>query len=96
MIANKIASLSPVKLVNGILTLILNDKTKPKPIICYESMVNSVVPTTNDSEETSFLITTTRGSILCEKVVYATNAYTSILLPSLENIIKPLRGQCIL
>jgi len=35
-----------------------------------------------------------RGSIKAAKVVFATNAYTSTLLPEFTNKIVPIRGQC--
>ena len=39
-------------------------------------------------------LTTSRGVIRAKKVVYATNAYTSSLLPEFTNKIVPVRGIC--
>lgn len=35
---------------------------------------------------------TSRGSVVADKVVYATNAYSDALLPELEGLITPMRG----
>lgn len=50
----------------------------------------SLVPSENSN---GWTITTPRGSILAKKVVLATNAYTSHLLPSFADLIVPCRGQ---
>jgi len=47
-----------------------------------------------ESEE-GYKITTQRGLISTRIIVYATNAYTSSILPQLEGIITPVRGQVI-
>ncbi|KAI4604221.1 hypothetical protein KJ359_000352 [Pestalotiopsis sp. 9143b] len=39
-------------------------------------------------------VTTSRGEIKTKKVVFATNAYTSGLLPEYSQIIRPVRGTC--
>jgi glycine/D-amino acid oxidase-like deaminating enzyme len=39
-------------------------------------------------------ITTSRGPVRAKKVVYATNAYTSAVLPEYQNRIIPVRGIC--
>ncbi|OJA15908.1 hypothetical protein AZE42_10094 [Rhizopogon vesiculosus] len=40
-----------------------------------------------------YVVSTSRGSILCSKVVHATNGYASHLLPFLAGCIVPTRGQ---
>jgi glycine/D-amino acid oxidase-like deaminating enzyme len=40
----------------------------------------------------TWAVNTPRGSIDCANVIYATNAYTSALLPELKNKIVPVRG----
>lgn len=37
---------------------------------------------------------TDRGSIIAAKIVFATNAFTSTLLPEFKDKIAPFRGQC--
>jgi glycine/D-amino acid oxidase-like deaminating enzyme len=39
-------------------------------------------------------VTTSRGSVKARNVVYATNAYTSSLLPEFAGKIIPVRGMC--
>lgn len=41
-----------------------------------------------------YTISTRRGTLLAKKVVFATNAYTSSLLPSYSQKIVPVRGIC--
>jgi len=52
--------------------------------------VLSVVP----SGDGNWVVETGRGSVLAAKVVFATNAYTSTLLPEFTDKIIPIRGQC--
>jgi glycine/D-amino acid oxidase-like deaminating enzyme len=47
------------------------------------------------SEGHKYVVHTNRGDIECEHVVYASNAFTSGLLPELKEIIVPTRGQMI-
>lgn len=51
--------------------------------------VESIQPAQSDLWQ----VQTSRGTILAEKVVLATNAYTSHLLPSFSDLIVPCRGQ---
>ena len=44
-------------------------------------------------ENNYFVVETNRGSVKAHHIVYATNAYTSHLIPQLKGIIKPVRGQ---
>lgn len=41
-----------------------------------------------------YTITTPRGTIAAAKVIYATNGYTSALLPQLSKRLVPVRGIC--
>ena len=52
--------------------------------------VQSVLP----SGDGNWTIETGRGSVKATKVVFATNAYTSTLLPEFTDKIVPVRGQC--
>ncbi|KAJ5201898.1 uncharacterized protein N7498_006561 [Penicillium cinerascens] len=38
-------------------------------------------------------LTTSRGTLIAKKTIFATNAYTAALLPQYESIITPLKGQ---
>ncbi|ORY65554.1 FAD dependent oxidoreductase [Pseudomassariella vexata] len=55
--------------------------------------VSSVSPTA-DKDGFFTVSTKTRGSLRAQKVVYATNAYTSALLPEFTSKIVPVRGIC--
>lgn len=46
------------------------------------------------SKEGYYTITTSRGPLLAKKIVFATNAYTSSILPSYDQKIVPVRGIC--
>ncbi|KIJ54418.1 hypothetical protein M422DRAFT_105725, partial [Sphaerobolus stellatus SS14] len=80
------ASLSPYKLAVGLLQLCierygLNLQTGT-PVCSVESLGKS------------WVIKTDRGEIHSNKVIYATNAFTSTLLPEFEGKITSFRGQC--
>ena len=47
-----------------------------------------------DADSHRFSVQTSRGSIATHKVVYATNGYTSSLLPQYRDVIVPVRGTC--
>lgn len=91
------ASLSPVKLAEGILNIIFDEKESNEfqPTLVLDCFVRNVVRDDND-EERRLKIETKKGTILAKKIVYCTNAYTSILIPSLADHIRTLRGQCVL
>lgn len=46
------------------------------------------------SNEGYYTVSTSRGTLLAKKVVFATNAYTSSLLPAYSQRIVPVRGIC--
>lgn len=48
----------------------------------------------NGEIEGKWLVQTPRGSIQAGKVIYASNAYTSALLPEYERMIVPVKGIC--
>jgi glycine/D-amino acid oxidase-like deaminating enzyme len=52
--------------------------------------VESVASSADQPSE--WLVQTSRGSITCKKIVYATNGYTSHILPAYANAIVPVRG----
>ena len=55
---------------------------------------NTPVISVSPSGNGGWTATTGRGSIEASKVVFATNAYTSALLPEFTGKIVPVRGQC--
>jgi len=55
---------------------------------------NTPVLTVSPSGDGEWMVETGRGSIKGAKVVFATNAYTSTLLPEFSGKIVPFRGQC--
>ena len=44
----------------------------------------------NSQRDGRILITTSEGTMTCDKIVYATNAWSSYLLPDLKNCIRPV------
>ncbi|KAK4570099.1 hypothetical protein LTR86_003069 [Recurvomyces mirabilis] len=54
--------------------------------------VTSVTPTGEGSDASLWAVNSSRGSIQCSTVIYATNAYTSALVPELKDKIVPVRG----
>lgn len=55
---------------------------------------NTPVLSVSPSGDGSWIVMTERGSVKAAKVVFATNAYTSTLLPEFTDKIVPTRGQC--
>lgn len=55
---------------------------------------NTPVLSVSPSGDGSWIVVTERGSVKTAKVVFATNAYTSTLLPEFTDKIVPIRGQC--
>lgn len=54
---------------------------------------NTPVTSISDTEG-NVNVTTPRGSVRTSKIVFATNAYTSFLLPEFSDMIVPVRGIC--
>ncbi|KAJ4017859.1 hypothetical protein NW752_001767 [Fusarium irregulare] len=80
--------LFPYKLIVGLLS-----KALDAGVNLQTNTPVSKVTRTPDSE--GFLtITTPRGDICAAKIVYATNAYTSAILPEFIDKIVPVRGIC--
>ena len=78
-------SIQPYKLVTGLLSNLFKkfgDRIKLFTHTPVEKVENNTIHTN-------------RGTIIAEKIVYATNGYTSLLLPQMKDIITPVRGQII-
>jgi glycine/D-amino acid oxidase-like deaminating enzyme len=78
----------PYKMVMHLLQLVVNRGVNLQtntPVVCV-----SKSPDTNGR----WIITTSRGAIKANKVVFATNAYTSSILPQFTQKIVPVRGIC--
>lgn len=56
-----------------------------------ETPVSDIVPATGD--EGGWVVKTDRGSVLAKQVIVATNGYTARLLPQMQGLVVPLRGQ---
>jgi glycine/D-amino acid oxidase-like deaminating enzyme len=84
------AHLWPAKMVHSLLGKLLerNDGLNVQ--------ANTPVKSVSDTMDASgkWTIETTRGAIKATKIVYATNAYTSQILPEYTNSITPIRGIC--
>ncbi|KAH8658485.1 FAD dependent oxidoreductase superfamily [Xylariales sp. PMI_506] len=82
------AHLWPYKLVMHLLSLVVAKGVNLQ--------TNTPVLSVADKQEPdgSWAVTTSRGTILAKKIVFATNAYTAYILPQYENKIIPCRGIC--
>jgi glycine/D-amino acid oxidase-like deaminating enzyme len=90
----KVASLHPIKLLDGLWRAIAADPDAAARIHLYCNVfVAAVAP--RDPATGLLRVDTSRGTVLAKKVVYATNAYSRILLPQLEHVVVPRRGQVI-
>lgn len=76
----------PAKFVCGIADVVL----KLGVNIQTHTLVTNVV---RDLKNDIYLVKTDRGIIRATHVVYATNGYTSGIVPELKNVITPTRGQ---
>lgn len=50
--------------------------------------------TSVDRDGDRWKVITPRGAVVCSKVVYATNGYAAGLLPELEALVVPVKGEC--
>lgn len=78
--------LYPYKLVLHLLKLVISRGVN----LQTHTPVTSVSPTRNDAGQ--YTILTSRGTITAKTVVFASNAYTSSLLPEYTDKIVPVRG----
>ncbi|THV49874.1 hypothetical protein BGAL_0175g00110 [Botrytis galanthina] len=88
---SKAASLWPYKLVAWVLEdLISKNKSSSSP----KFNLQTLTPVTRLQKSSSeWIIHTSRGQLSAPKVLLATNAYTSHLLPSFSDLITPVRGE---
>jgi glycine/D-amino acid oxidase-like deaminating enzyme len=77
----------PYKFVTSLLRLCI-DK------FSLNLQTNTPVISVSPSGDGNWIVETGRGSVKAAKVVFATNAYTSTLLPEFTDKIVPIRGQC--
>lgn len=54
--------------------------------------VTDVLPANEDARDHRWLVQTPRGAVRTNVVIYATNAYTSALVPEVRDKIVPVRG----
>ncbi|KAF2662536.1 FAD dependent oxidoreductase [Lophiostoma macrostomum CBS 122681] len=80
-------SLWPYKFVSQLLSRLL--ERHPDHL---NFQTNTPVTSVDLQVDTSSVVTTPRGTIKTQKVIFATNAYTSGLLPQFQDIIYPVRG----
>ncbi|ESZ91377.1 hypothetical protein SBOR_8229 [Sclerotinia borealis F-4128] len=91
IITSKAASLWPYKLVSWILEdLIAKNKSLDSPKF---NLQTSTPVTHLQKSSLEWIIHTPRGQLSTPKVLLATNAYTSHLLPSFTDLIVPVRGE---
>ncbi|KAJ3742366.1 FAD dependent oxidoreductase [Lentinula detonsa] len=87
------ASLFPYKLVSHLLQLCiskfgLNLQTHT-PVTAVGTSAQTIT-----KADAQWIITTPRGKVMANKVIFATNAYTATLLPEFLGNIVPGQGQC--
>jgi glycine/D-amino acid oxidase-like deaminating enzyme len=87
-ISSPAAHLSPYKLAMGLLSRALELGLRLKT----QTPVLSICPDTSTPVKDSHRITTPQGDIVATKIVLATNAYTSALLPEYAAAIVPCKG----
>lgn len=58
----------------------------------YELYSWAPVHNVTEASGANWDVHTSRGSVLADKVVFATNAYSQALIPELEGLITPMRG----
>ncbi len=86
------ASLWPYKLVSSLLAITLN-RFGPKQInLQTNTPVTSISPTRDSSDR--YTLTTPRGVIYARKIIFATNGYTTGILPEYNGRIYPVKGIC--
>ncbi|KAL2131823.1 hypothetical protein VTI74DRAFT_4567 [Chaetomium olivicolor] len=90
IIQKKAASLWPYKLVASILERLIANFPAPSFNLQTNTPVTSIA---QDESGKGWLLTTPRGKITAQKVLLATNGYTSYLLPAFSDLIVPVRGQ---
>jgi glycine/D-amino acid oxidase-like deaminating enzyme len=81
------SSFWPYKLVTSLLRLCIDR-------FSLNLQTNTPVVSVFPSGDGNWIVETGRGSVTTAKVVFATNAYTSTLLPEFTDKIVPVRGQC--
>ncbi|KAM7217784.1 FAD dependent oxidoreductase [Rhypophila decipiens] len=94
------ASLWPYKLVSWLLEHLLSKFTSDEfnlqtntPVTSLRRASRSDIPATTTGNSRQWLLSTPRGTILANKVILATNGYTSHLIPKMSDLIVPVRGQ---
>jgi hypothetical protein len=83
----KAATLNPAKLTLGIHTI--NTSLGGYELFAY-APVHSVA---QDADGVSWSVVTPRGSVKAGKVVFCTNAYSQAIVPELEGLIIPTKGE---
>ena len=54
--------------------------------------VTGVIPANEDAQDHHWVVQTPRGAVKTSTVIYATNGYTSALVPEMKDKIVPVRG----
>jgi glycine/D-amino acid oxidase-like deaminating enzyme len=90
IIQKKAASLWPYKLVASILSRLIAAHPAPRFNLQTNTPVTSLARADSGP---GWTLTTPRGTITARRVLLATNAYTSHLLPAFSDLIVPVRGQ---
>lgn len=86
-----VASLHPIKLLDGLWRAIRELAGSRIQLHC-NTTVHRVLPLGDDG---LLRVETSRGTVRARKVIYATNAYTRLLVPHLFTSVMPYRGQIV-
>lgn len=92
VVTNVAARMWPYKFVSRILEDLLTASCLPGGDFNLQTLT-PVTALDRGSSGSDWQVATDRGTITAPKVVLATNAYTSHLLPALSDLIVPVRGQ---
>ena len=85
-------SISPYKFTTGLLKVCMSLGLSLQTHTPALSIQPPEVSTSASKNANGWMVTTPRGHITADKVVFATNGYSAHLLPSVQGIIVPLRG----
>ena len=82
-------SLSPYKFVTGLLEKVVSAGA----LLYTNTLVTSAAEDTHENGASTTILSTERGVMRAEKVIFATNGYSASLLSQYRDVIAPIKGQ---
>ncbi|KAK8853409.1 hypothetical protein IAR55_004115 [Kwoniella newhampshirensis] len=92
------ASLNPAKLcyaIHHLNLLLAPEKYKLFTWTPVTSVTEASSSSQTEQDGYKWVVKTTRGSVLAQRVVFATNGYTSLVLPEMEGLITSMKAEAI-